>query len=487
MARLTHGRNSDDRVDMDREPHPFTESRESGLQRRAETAAVPELVDAAAALDIVRRYVEAERRRNRRIVVWTGTVAFFVVVFVLTAFISIGIFVLSRTRQTADRVDAVEEKAGAYVREVAAATNRMLRIEGLSRDMVREFREGERERSRAVENVKLNLERFSHWVQQSGESRQQSMQARLEESLARVESESRKREEQLETLRKDYAFLQEAYASLQAAQARRETDGRREDVTSAPLAPAPAADRGTDLDNLLAALEPMVPPVDDSLRPDPVDPSSLAVPRAEGPATRSIPERYAEESPGNPLAVEFPNGDKYRGGIKYGLLHGWGIYTTREGDRYEGNFNYDMREGEGTLVFANGDKYVGQFRNDRMGGRGTMIYHDGSRYTGEFENGIKHGKGVMRFANGDTYTGDFKDDERTGLGTYNFADGDSYTGEFLDGLRHGQGRYNYAAGGEYAGEFVNGKKHGEGTSTYPNGKQVKGLWEDDRFLRPLPM
>jgi len=472
-------------ADIEPEPRLVGDSTAGSLQRRTEAHAVPELVDATAALDIVRRYVEAERRRNRRIVVWTSTVAFFVVVFVLTAFISIGIFVLNRTSQTADRVDEVEQRAQAYVRNVAAATNRMLQIEGLSQDIAREFRQGERERFKATESVKLNLQRFSRWVLRKGESQEEQMQAQLEERLAQIEAKSSERERQLEELRKDYGFLQDEYASLQAAMEKREARQETPRAARSPLSPVWSDDDVLDMDNLLAALEQTVPPIDDA--------SSWGVPLAtsdqndEVVELRSILEDEPADSSGHASAVEFPNGDRYQGQIKYGLLHGWGVYTTRQGNRYEGNFNYDMREGEGTLVFANGDKYVGEFRDDRISGKGTMIYTNGSRYTGEFEDGKKHGKGVLRFANGDTYTGDFTNDARTGFGTYNFTDGDRYTGEFLDGLRHGQGRYTYGVGGEYVGEFKDGKKQGEGITIYPNGKQVKGLWEDDQFVRPLPM
>ena len=474
------------KTNRETEPRPIAETPTSSLQRRAEAHPVPELVDATAALDIVRRYVEAERRRSRRIVVWTSTVAFFVVVFVLTAFISIGIFVLSRTRQTADRVEAVETRAESYIRTVSVATNRILQLEDLNKDIAREFREGERDRFKSTESLKMNLQRFGRWVRRTGRTQEEAMRALLEERLARIETKASDREEQLESLRKDYGYLQEEYASLQAAMTARDAERQSRDVAPAPLPRTGGESLG--LDNLLVALDQTISPIEGLSWPGPLIAAPAASgPPEESPPPRSILEDEPVEAPGQVSSVEFPNGDRFQGQIKYGLLHGWGIYTYQNGDRYEGNFTYDMREGEGTLVLANGDKYVGEFRDDAMSGKGTMIFQDGSRYTGEFSNGRKHGKGVLRFTNGDTYTGDFKSDARTGFGTYGFANGDRYTGEFLDGLRHGQGRYTYSSGGEYVGRFKDGKKQGEGVSIYPNGKQAKGLWEDDEFVRPLSM
>eukprot|EP00912_Choanoflagellata_sp_UC4_P000117 UC4_evm9s74 len=99
--------------------------------------------------------------------------------------------------------------------------------------------------------------------------------------------------------------------------------------------------------------------------------------------------------------IQFPDGGKYKGAMKKGLRHGYGIfkwpdgeiydgewyndrlhgdgsYTWPDGRSYSGGFNCDQRHGEGVYISKNGDKFCGTYVNDRRIGFGISYYHDGS-------------------------------------------------------------------------------------------------------------
>ena len=74
-------------------------------------------------------------------------------------------------------------------------------------------------------------------------------------------------------------------------------------------------------------------------------------------------------------------------------------------------------------------------------------------------------------------------DCENGYGGYAWDNGDKYEGEWKDDKMHGKGTIIFANGGEYAGEHIDGKLHGQGTFTTADGKVLKGLFENDDFVR----
>lgn len=110
-----------------------------------------------------------------------------------------------------------------------------------------------------------------------------------------------------------------------------------------------------------------------------------------------------------------------------------------------------------TLTWPNGDKYTGQTKNGIMHGQGTYFYAQGDRYSGEFRNGKPNGQGIFSYASGDVYTGQFCDDVMDGRGTYVYANGDKYRGEFKNGRPHGNGSYTLPSGKEFTGNWANGE------------------------------
>jgi hypothetical protein len=128
--------------------------------------------------------------------------------------------------------------------------------------------------------------------------------------------------------------------------------------------------------------------------------------------------------------INFPNQNKYEGGMLKGVPHGVGEMSYACGTRYIGEFANGMRYGHGTFYFLDGSKYVGNFLNDKRHGRGAMQYSNGDYYEGEFSNDIRHGQGTMHHRNGDKYTGQYMNDEPHGEGSYEYKDGSHYSGTF---------------------------------------------------------
>lgn len=439
---------------------------------------LPRALDPVITMEAVQRYVETERVRNRRIVIWTSTAFLLVLLIVLIVFVSIGILVLSNSRKAMAIVEQVRHQAQSGFPDVAALSNRIANVANDQAAILEEVKRGEDVRLKDSEQIKADVDRLGRMVewQTSGSGTVALVEARLTD-LERLAA----------AWNRDLAELKARGSAAPVAVS------PREGAESPPPAEVSAertidrgeADAGTALPEDLTA---------QTL-------STSAVFQVEEVASPQPAGGAREVS-----VVTFPNGDRYEGEFKDGLFNGWGLYFYRNGDRYEGEFRDDMKNGRGTLIYQNGDRYVGDFKddmrsgkgslafqngdryvgafaNDMMNGKGTLLYQNGNRYAGDFRNGLKHGNGVFLFANGDMYKGELRDDLRNGKGTYTFSDGSRYVGDFEAGKRHGKGRYVYGSGEEYVGEFKDGQRNGFGVCTYPDGRVIKGVWQADRFIR----
>lgn len=418
------------------------------------------------AYEFLQRYMDAERQRSRRLLVWTATIFLFASLLLFIVFVSIGIVVLGNSRRAVEAVDAVKAQGDARAGDVAAIGKRLVRVEDTGEQIRKSVRERDVKQEQSDDVLRNDLERFGKWVAANNASDRHWI-SRIEMRIKDLEEALKAKEGELASVRK-----------------------------------GPPQERGANAPATVAAV-----------------PGSRDVPMQtnELPDTISLDEltntvfdaaiTVVEGGPrGEISVVTFPNGDRYEGEFKNGLCDGWGAYTHRNGDRYEGEFRNDMKQGKGTFTYRNGEKYIGAFAHDMKNGRGTFMFKDGSRYVGEFKNdmidgkgtmhysnrnrysgdflrGLKHGNGIFMFGNGDAYKGEFKDDLRNGRGVYVFNDGTRYIGQFRDGKRHGAGRLIYNTGEEYAGDFRDGRRDGKGTCIYSNGERVSGEWKDDKFIR----
>jgi len=411
----------------------------------------PRVVAPVITMDAVHRYVENERGRSRRALLASLAGFLFVLLLVLAVFIAVGIHVLRSSRRSEVAASDMKAVAERQSLTVAGVSNGLYYLENRHLELEGAVADGEAARHRESLGIRADLDAVRKLLEDRNADRAADREQVLER-IAGIEAAADSREKELAELR------EESQALLLAAAAGKEEE--RPD----------AEDRAESPDGPDAGLLSMAG-------------DEITGGDAPFEFRRSAPLPAGTEREIH--AVAFPNGDRYEGEFRDGLLHGRGVYSYSGGDRYEGEFQYDQREGRGSLKFSNGDRYVGEFRNDVITGRGTMLYANGDKYIGEFKSGVRNGQGAMTFANGDLYKGDFKKDTRSGQGTYLFSDGSKYVGAFAAGKRHGTGHYFFADGSEFIGEFRDGRKWGLGVSVYPNGRRVKGYWREDRFERAI--
>jgi hypothetical protein len=113
------------------------------------------------------------------------------------------------------------------------------------------------------------------------------------------------------------------------------------------------------------------------------------------------------------------NGDTLDGSFKDGSMNGPGKAVWFNKNKYEGDWRdgyphgtgtYVWQNGDGDFRFPNGDRYVGQMKDGLMSGRGKFTWADGNVYIGEFKNDKPNGQGTVRlYAVAVSHSGVFKD------------------------------------------------------------------------------
>ena len=151
--------------------------------------------------------------------------------------------------------------------------------------------------------------------------------------------------------------------------------------------------------------------------------------------------------------LSLPDGSRYTGPLKDGLMHGSGTLVWRNGDRYEGDFTDGQMHGTGEYFSSAGEYYMGEWEHGEQHGPGVVTYGDGSRYEGSFVQGYPGGHGSLDYVTGERYVGEFANGHPSGTGTLTLTDGASYVGDFENGVEHGQGVMSFANGSVYSGVF----------------------------------
>lgn len=447
---------------------------------------LPKVLDPVMTLQIVQRYMEVERNRNRRTLLWLTSSFLLVVLLILSAFLGFGIFILKNSHKAANMARKAEADTAAYAAEVLAFSNKLDVVAAGGEQFKGMLRQTEDSRNRESTVLKTDLKRFSDWIAMNNSQEAKAIQE-LKAKLSSLEEQVKTRDKELADLR-----MRNMPGTRNTPGAWRPPERRRED------------EEGTATVALAPGRRPQTSPGIGETGVTVRDDEAPAMVEGETIKITAPPPAAMEKI----TIVSFPNGDRYKGNFRDGLFDGWGELAYKNGDRYEGYFKNDIKSGEGIYTFANGDRYVGQFANDQKSGKGTLLLSDGERYVGEFKgdtptgkgswyykngnryagtlkNGMKDGNGALTYFNGDLYKGEFRDDVKEGKGVYTFKDSARYEGEFKNDKRHGKGVFTYADGGEYSGEFKDGLKHGEGEYTYPNGTHIRGVFKEDKFVRAL--
>lgn len=186
------------------------------------------------------------------------------------------------------------------------------------------------------------------------------------------------------------------------------------------------------------------------------------------------------------VALAPPLRHKYRGAVRAGKFHGFGVLelvmTLTRGE-YVGEWREGKRHGYGIEKLDSGEIYEGYWAFDRYHGDGELVYDDGSRYVGAFSRGMWHGPGVRTLASGDQIIGDFHDGFLDGQGMVEFADKRHYHGAFQRTRRHGLGALTFPNGDRYEGPFEDDEMHGDGKFYSRGGRGGELLVRLGRWVR----
>ncbi|KAI2494112.1 hypothetical protein MHU86_20425 [Fragilaria crotonensis] len=164
------------------------------------------------------------------------------------------------------------------------------------------------------------------------------------------------------------------------------------------------------------------------------------------------------------------------------------ISQNVSGIQYVETSGKDMMEGQGSIQFPDGSKYTGSLKDGMMHGQGT--FHDTTNqtvYVGDFFHSLKHGQGEEEHADGNVYVGPFVNGIRSGDEgcLYRKTPGGRsliYEGQWVNNTMTGQGKCNdliTPCKGSYSGEFQDGKRHGRGSFVSNDGLKFEGDWVDD--------
>jgi hypothetical protein len=105
--------------------------------------------------------------------------------------------------------------------------------------------------------------------------------------------------------------------------------------------------------------------------------------------------------------IAFPNGDKYKGDVINGTMHGRGEMTYADGSTYAGQWSDGLRHGTGTFTHTNGNQYRGQWVDGLPSGTGSILYTDGCVFYGNWQRGLTYSHGTFKFPSGHKYEGQF--------------------------------------------------------------------------------
>ncbi|GAB2473681.1 C13 family peptidase [Comamonas humi] len=172
-------------------------------------------------------------------------------------------------------------------------------------------------------------------------------------------------------------------------------------------------------------------------------------------------------------AVVLPDGGRYHGGLKDGLLEGEGRIEWSSTRRFEGRFHRGHMDGPGKLTVAYG-VYEGQFHDGELNGPGRYAGQDGTRYEGGFRDGEYDGQGVLTDSFGLRYQGSFRQGQFTGPGRLTDADGLVISGPFKNFLPDGVMEAHYPGGTVFKGEMLGNRPKGEGELRLPDGTVLHG-------------
>jgi len=126
-----------------------------------------------------------------------------------------------------------------------------------------------------------------------------------------------------------------------------------------------------------------------------------------------------------------------------------------------------------------GQKIRGEMVNGKLHGLGESCEKDGNNYKGIWKNGELHGLGECRWPDGSIYKGMWKDYKFEGLLEYRWPEGTIGRGMVKEWKHEGLFEYRCPNGEIFQGMSKDNKKEGLAEERQPNGSISQGRWKND--------
>ena len=179
-------------------------------------------------------------------------------------------------------------------------------------------------------------------------------------------------------------------------------------------------------------------------------------------------------------AIQWKNGDQYKGAIRFGKPHGQGTYSWADGTIYQGEFDTGVPHGFGKKTYVDGSVYEGDWWDGYKHGSGAYSFSCGDEYFGEFQEDQMAGEGTILFGNGESYSGNWNDNQPEGYGIYSRNDGSQYAGISHNGMKDGDGMIIWKTGDTLQGNWVEGKLEDDATFIFNDGSTMISFWENGK-------
>ena len=169
----------------------------------------------------------------------------------------------------------------------------------------------------------------------------------------------------------------------------------------------------------------------------------------------------------------------YKGSLKKGFFHGYGILKYNSKSTYQGNFRFGSKHGYGEINSTSGFKYAGDWENGQQTGSAKIFYKNGDYYEGLIKSGIRSGFGKLYEQSSQRF---FKGNWENGalIGEVEIKCNDwEFVGSIKNKKGRAKGQLTYSDGSVYIGELLNFTRQGIGKFTNKSGNKISGFWVDD--------
>jgi hypothetical protein len=151
---------------------------------------LPKVLDPVMTVQVVQKFMNVERKRNSRALLWLSSIFLFVIVLVLALFAGIGMHVITKSSAAARVAATMQAETAVYATEVLGLAAELERISADNGEIGSLIQMKEDKRLKEGRVIRTDLERFGRWVESRTSKENETintLSARLNELESRLE------------------------------------------------------------------------------------------------------------------------------------------------------------------------------------------------------------------------------------------------------------------------------------------------------------